>query len=126
MSTQALAALKQATEGLLYMSESDEPFETVHLEAGKEIIEHVRPKADIPVQEMSLHRFFKDLTEDKAWHGEEEKRTVKRYRDLFRAINEHLSQVRVMRVGKIQVDIYIVGRTKDGNWAGVKTKAVET
>jgi len=32
----------------------------------------------------------------------------------------------VIRVGKIRIEIYIIGKTNDGMFAGVKTHAVET
>jgi hypothetical protein len=32
----------------------------------------------------------------------------------------------VFRVGQTQIDILIIGKTKDGQWAGIKTRAVET
>jgi hypothetical protein len=127
-----ITALKMATKGLLYMSESDEPFTTFTWKnVGAELTndkllalgKHVE---GAPVKEVALDDFFKDLTESQEWHGEEEKADVMRYQKLLRVIKDNLSEVRVLKVGQVEVAIYILGRTKTGDWAGVKTKAVET
>ena len=45
---------------------------------------------------------------------------------LFAALAHHLNGVTVFKVGEVEVDVYVVGRTADGRYAGVKTKVVET
>ena len=45
---------------------------------------------------------------------------------LAKVIEENLSDVRVFKVGEVNIDVYIVGRTKQGDWVGLHTKAVET
>jgi len=132
MSNQILAALREATDDLLYMSESDEPFELVDWpEArGEPHGEGLRKCAGYEqkdtVAELSLDDFFEQLTEEKKWHSEAERRDVHRYRKLKSVIENQLSSAKVFRIGETQVDIFIVGRTPEGHWAGVKTKAVET
>jgi hypothetical protein len=37
-----------------------------------------------------------------------------------------LDDIRVCRVGEVERDVYIVGKTKGGGWAGLKSKVVET
>jgi hypothetical protein len=132
VSDEALTALQEAVSGLLYMSESDEPFELVHGTPGsatlerREVLDLLGRPPGTPVHEVPLGSFFKDLTEEKSWHGEAEKADVRRYRKLLEVLNQHLSDVKVFRAGEIQVDILIVGRTREGEWTGAKTKAVET
>lgn len=132
MPSSAINALKQASKGLLYPSETDAPFLafTWKKADGKLTPELVRSlakrKPDDPVQEVSLADFFKDLTEEQDWHGKEEKEDVKKFRELEKAIRANLSDVTVFRVGETDVDMYIVGTTPDGDWAGLKTRAVET
>jgi len=42
-------------------------------------------------------------------------------------LKEQLSGVQVYKVGdEAEKQVYIVGRTKEGRWAGVKTTVVET
>lgn len=132
MPNEALNALKEATKGLLYMSESDEPFHTFTWKGGagslttEKVLELSKHKPGTPVEEMPLDEFFKDLTEDQDWHETGEKATVQKYRNLLRAIREHLSNVKVFKVGEVNRDIYIIGKTPAGDWAGIKTTAVET
>ena len=47
-------------------------------------------------------------------------------RTLQKVVGEQLSGVKVFRFGDVDVDVYLVGTTKGGEWAGLKTKAVET
>jgi hypothetical protein len=79
-----------------------------------------------PVEAVSVDEFFVDLTTSQDWHGDDEKTTVERYRRLLGVIQNQLLGATVFRVGEVKVAIYIVGRTEDGSWAGVKTTAVET
>jgi hypothetical protein len=125
-------ALQQATKGLLYESETDAPFEVFHwpdkapsLDA-KKVLQLSGHKPKDPVQVLALDDFFKNLTEEQSWQGAEEKADVRKYRNLLGIIKEKLSDPQVFRVGRIQVDIFIVGKTPQGDWMGVKTKAVET
>lgn len=126
------AALREAAAGLLYMSETDEPFEAVHwknpgrpLDAARLLeLTHAKPKT--PVREESLESFFKDLTTPQDWHGEAEREDVRRYQKLKETIQSRLSGAKVFRVGEINVEIYIVGLTPEGDWAGLRTRAVET
>ncbi len=131
-STGASAALTAASQGLLYPSESDEPFTTfTWKEAGGELTKEqllklARKPAGSPVQEVALQDFFKDLTTEQDWHGDEERAAVKKYRDLLAVIRQKLPDAKVFKVGKTKVSVFIVGKTADGDWAGLKTTAVET
>jgi hypothetical protein len=46
---------------------------------------------------------------------------------LRKALQEQLSGVKVFKVGdEAKRNVYIVGKTKEGKWAGLKTTVVET
>jgi hypothetical protein len=132
MPDSALDALKQATQGLTYQSESDAPFQTFTWQGGGDklskdgVLKLSGHKPKAKVEEVSLDDFFKDLTTDQDWYGAEEKATAQKYRDLLRTVKDQLSGARVFKVGKVNKDVYIAGKTRDGAWAGVQTKAVET
>jgi len=128
----ATAALRKATRGLLYMSESDEPFEIVHLEepvrafgAAEACLVAKRP-AGCRVQEQRLEEFFGELAQEHDWHGPSEKEDVRRYLDLWHYFKDYLAEATVFRVGELHVDIVIVGKAADKRWVGVKTRAIET
>jgi len=123
MSESAKSALEKAAKGLLYMSESDEPFEVVDWPASGELTsdELLRLSGNasgIPVTQQPVAQFFDDAMaqqeDDAAALG-----------NLRAAIEGSLANPKVFRVGETEIAIYIVG--KEGNrWTGVKTKAVET
>ncbi len=125
MKPDLLAALQNASKGLLYPSETDEPFtpfswgKTAGDLTPQKVIPLVQASADTTVEEQSLTDFFQQLTADGAEHAAE-------FRQLQQVIGQRLAGARVYRVGEVNIDVYIVGRTKDGEWAGVKTQSVET
>jgi len=127
----AMKALEGASKGLLYQSESDEPFTVFQWKADGEltadkVLKRARKGTKTPAEEMSLQDFFKDLTAEQDWHGEEEKAAVEQYQKLREVIEKNLSDVKVVKVGQRKVSVFIVGKTDEGDWAGLKTTAVET
>lgn len=130
---QLLAQLQYLSSGLLYISESDAPFETFLWQSITEeslTPELVRQLANYPpqtpVEVISADQFFALALRQEEWHDEEDTQVVKRYQALVAALKENLSQLQVYRVGKREIDIWIAGRTPGGNWGGLKTKVVET
>lgn len=118
-----VATLKAATAGLTYPSESDESFdvfcwETARPTSAREQIV-AREKPGRVIQEQDVNDFFGAL--DDADERD-------RYRALRRAIESQLSGVQVFRVGvgEPRVDVYLIGRTRYGDWAGLHTVSVET
>jgi hypothetical protein len=125
------ATLVTACEGLIYISEMDAPVtpffgseaETI---TGETILQQANLPGDSPVTELSLDAFFGRLTEIRDWYGDAEKLRAKKFSELQKLLGENLSDPKVFRVGRVQVDIFAVGIDKDGHLAGVTTKAVET
>jgi hypothetical protein len=124
-------ALKQASQGLQCQSETDAPFEVFEWpgEQGKpdksRILELVGQPANATVKVKAVDAFFADATKEEAWHDDEEKADVQRFKRLVRTIKETLADAKVFQIGKPESDVYIVGRA-DSGWAGLKAKAVET
>jgi hypothetical protein len=129
-STDIVNQLKQASDGLQCMSEADYPFETFQWEAQKPaaetVIQQTNHKPDTPVEVVSLDDFFQNATQEQDWHNEEEKETVKRYQALVETLKTNLSDIQVYRLGNVEMDTYIVGKTPSGDLAGLSTKVVET
>jgi hypothetical protein len=131
MKSGGIEALKKASAGLLFPSETDAPFEPVEWpsEQGKpdkaRVLELAGLPPDTTVKTKSLDAFFKDATQEEAWHDDQEKAEVQRFKQLVRAIKDNLSDVKVFLAGGAEADAYIVGRTEAG-WAGLKTKVVQT
>jgi len=109
-----LAALRRAAKGLLYPSESDEPFKAFRWPAvkGELTAETIRKAGkhpdNSPVEEVPLDEFFGELTEDLEAEGEEGEADAERYRNFEKTLREQLEGFKVFRVGDRNVTIYIV------------------
>ena len=126
-----LSLLDAACEGLVYISETDAPvlpfYGSVAANVtGAMILHQTGRKADSATQETDFDGFFERLTTVKDWFGEPEKARAKKFLELKKLLEENLRSVKVFRLGKIQIDIYVVGLDADGRVAGIATKAVET
>lgn len=124
--------LRSACAGLLYPSESDSPLE--YFSWGKQSRELTEDgvrrltghAADAPVEQVPLAEFFAPVTAEQDWYRAAEKASAARFRALAELLERSLAALRVYRVGATEIDAYIVGRSTDGEWAGLKTKLVET
>jgi Nuclease A inhibitor-like protein len=128
MADDAAAAIREASAGLLYPSESDAPFDPVRWDPAKgeptpEAVaglgakgkgkRRARPATEVPAGE-----FFAALaeTDDAA-----------EFRRLEGVLRNSLADLKVFRVGSSgKVDIYVLGRAPSGEWLGLHTTSVET
>ncbi len=122
--------LKQATADLVWTSESDYPFEVVQWHPDTELtppalVKDLQP-ADRPIETIALTDFFAPALQTEDWYSKEELATVDRYQKLLSTIASNLSDVQVFRVGEVEVEVYIVGKTTDSDLVGLKTQVVET
>jgi hypothetical protein len=112
---QLLEALREATRGLTYMSESDYPFEVFDWGGAEPTPEFLRgldgSAADAPVETQTPDRFFRGSNSFQA---------------VRRLLEANLSDLKVFRVGTINMPVYVAGRAASGSWLGVSTRAVET
>ena len=129
MSADTSAALKKATRGLLYPSESDAPFQTIQWKGSEgpltkqTVLKLGKHPASARVEQVSLDDFFEELTGEDSGADPED---AAKFQALRQVIEGQLSGVKVFRVGETKVTIYIVGKTRDGDLAGLKTTSVET
>ena len=130
--TESIATqLKQASKGLLFLSESDAPFEVINWPAQGELtpaklLQLTNHPPDAPLEVVTVDEFFAIAPQEEDWHDEEERETVKRFQHLMSVLKHNLSQLQVFRVGSINIDAYIVGVTPSGDWTGLSTKLLET
>lgn len=123
--------LKQASEGLLFPSETDAPFEVINWQVQGELtptklLQLTEHPPDAPVEMLAVDDFFAIATQEEDWHDEEERETVKGFQNLASVLKQNLSNIQVFRVGSIEIDAYIVGVTPSGDWMGLSTQLVET
>jgi hypothetical protein len=127
-----LAALRQAAEGLTYQSETDAPWKAFSWPGaagdptGEGVRRRGRHRADAPAEEQSPDDFFAPLTWEQDWYGDVERAQAQKYRALLDVVRRTLRGVKVFRVGRRKVRIYVVGVAPEGGWAGLATTAVET
>jgi hypothetical protein len=122
MASDELDSLRRASAGLEYPSESDTPFDVfVWKGNGRRVEEVVAEHAGKgrTIEETPLDRFFAQLKDSE---------DADRFELLRRALESQLSGVRVFRAsdGSAKIDVYLVGKTRGGDWAGLHTVSVET
>jgi hypothetical protein len=78
------------------------------------------------VELRSLEKFFARHTTTSDPYDGEAQRIRPRYEELMRVISDRLRDVRVYRVGKIEITCYVAGLDAGGNLAGLKTISIET
>lgn len=124
-------ALTDVCDGLLYLSESESeivPFFGVKTVDGvrKTILKQLQLTKGTPIEERSPDEFFSRLTEIKEWFSKAEIRNAGQFERLQKLLEDNLDELTVLRIGLIQIDIYVVGMDTSATLAGIKTKAVET
>ncbi|MER3464489.1 MAG: nuclease [Chitinophagaceae bacterium] len=122
-----LEKIKAAAHGLLFMSESDYPFEIVQLN-GNSVEDELKKMSDKegPITKQNLDDFFRSSTTAYATDGEEQKQNVQRFTNLKKVLSETLNDAQVYRIGSVQIDAFIIGQLSNGSFGGLKTKLVET
>jgi hypothetical protein len=118
---------------LMYPSESDEKIEYFEMEVSTDerlslanfrMYNGIRP--EIEIEEMDFEFFFKPLIKTEDWFGEDEKKWAEDSLKLKQLLSEKLKDIQILKVGKIQIDVYLFGKTEENKWEGLKTKLIET
>jgi hypothetical protein len=127
---QILNELKEASAGLLFMSESEYPFEAVRLGVVEPTPASLRQlsggEADAPVETRSLEDFFRIAASEEEWRSFAERADAKKYQALAALLKENLKHVKAYRVGSVNIPVYLIGQSAQGNWLGLSTRVVET
>jgi Nuclease A inhibitor-like protein len=123
--------LREASQDLLFISESEYPFEVFQCQSkdsltASKILSLTKHPANTPVEVISIDKFFTVAVTPQDWHEDEEQAIVHKFQRLVTIIKETLSNVQVYRVGTGLLDVYIVGKTPSGDYVGLSTKVVET
>jgi Nuclease A inhibitor-like protein len=128
-----VAQLQAATDGLLWISETDAPFAMIHWQAAQasdlphqQLLELTHHSPETVVETVDLDEFFGPAIQKHAWFGAEEQAISARYGELVTILQHNLRDLKVYRVGEMAIDIYIVGQTEAGEVLGLATQVVET
>ncbi|MFN6068990.1 MAG: nuclease A inhibitor family protein [Pseudanabaena sp.] len=120
--------LSTLSKDLLFPSESEYPLEPFTWESTsltpETILTRSQKPADTAIESITLEEFFAPVTTDEDWFDDEDRQVAQRFRDLQAAIAT-LENVQVFKVGKIEIDVYIVGAIGP-DLIGLKTTVIET
>ncbi|MEH2149319.1 nuclease A inhibitor family protein [Nostoc sp.] len=132
MSNEITEKLKQSSADLLMMSESDYPFEVFLWTAQandlttQKLLQLTDHPQDSSVEEVALDYLFRNCASEQEWHDEQQKQNVKKFQTLVQTLKDNLNEIKVYRIGTIDIDVSIIGKTPSGDIAGLSTKVVET
>ncbi len=122
--------LTTAVKDLVWLSESDYPFEAIYWQLKTidvvTLLAKIGRPSDTKVEVIELDTFFATATQEREWYDEEELENVKRYRNLIETLVTNLQEIKVYRVGEIEIEVYLLGKSPYGAIAGLKTKVIET
>jgi hypothetical protein len=127
------ARLERESEGLTYGSEADYPFEFFFLPGvgdrppgADAFAQLVGAPADAPREERDPIEFFARHAETSDPLDAQAQRVRPRYEALRQTLVNELRWTTVYRIGRIQVQCYVIGGDGRGNLVGLQTIAVET
>lgn len=123
--------IKNASKGLYYISETDAeilPFTGSKADSvtKEEVLRQTNSQTDVNVEEREFGEIFARLTKMQDWFGDEEKATAERFSALKDLLEKNLRDLKVFKIGSIDIDIYFVGLDAENNLMGIQTKAIET
>lgn len=119
--------LRQACDGLSFISETDAPIVPVEAFVGSSVKDFVEESAGGErVKVFPVGSFFDRPTTEQEWHTDADRERVRRFRRLRKIILDNLDDVMTYRAGKIRVEIFVLGTDREGKLAGIRTRSVET
>lgn len=126
-----LSALIEATHGLLVSSETDAPLqlfvwpEPIPFSPQALLAAQGLP-ANTPVAVADITAFFAPHMRLRDGQTAEEQALAKRFAQILAFLQAQLTDLQTVRVGEIEITIWIVGKTAEGRLVGLTTLVVET
>ncbi|MBB6005104.1 nuclease A inhibitor family protein [Arcicella rosea] len=120
-------------DDLRYPSESDEAVEYFEMEYTTaesisvqdfKLFNGIEP--DKEVEAIAIEDFFEPLTRIEDWFGEEEKKYADNALKLQTLLTEKLTDIQVLKIGAVEIDVFLFGIYEENKWIGVKTILIET
>ena len=123
MPVSLLKALRAASKGLVYLSESDKPIKAFLWEKSDTLadisdpIDVLKKQLEIPegtsIETRTMDHFFSTQSPD--------------FTNLTKTLTENLTDTQVFCYKNgTYTDAYVIGKTIEGNWGGVSTRLTET
>ncbi len=122
--------IELAVRGLTYQSETDAAIKVFSGQKADSVsLENVLSQIgsmDSKIEEKEFNAFFEPLIKSRDWFGDDERKKMENYIVLKNLLQINLIEKKVFRIGKIKIDIFVLGLDKDNTLCGIQTKAVET
>ena len=123
-------ALDDACRGMFYVSETDSPIVPVLSATPNDVTieEFIKNavRSNGQVEKKPISAFFDRLISEKAWQSEDERSNAGRFSILRAIVLDQLDGPATYRIGRVQIDIFVLGRDAEGCIAGFRTRSVET
>lgn len=125
------AQIREICTPLIYISEADSSVEMFRWSThknfnGETIIHEARLEQNAQIEEVAFDDFFLKLTKEKDWFGESDRARAAGFLKLQKLLSENLTDLKVFRIGRVRIEIFVVGLDKSGETVGVRMSAVET
>lgn len=118
--TTAQKALRTATRGLLFISESDSRLQVVH------VTDDEFAQLGL-IDGFSVSEALAPMTTPQDWHGPEEKESVSRFQALEALLGSSLTEAAAYRSGEgSEITLWILGKEAEGGYTGLRTRLTET
>lgn len=123
--------ITEAVAGLAFMSETDaevkaftgQETDSVTLET---LLHQLGIVKALKIEEKDFTEFFEPLIKIQDWFGEDERKMTEKFVELKNLLQQNLISKKVFRLGKIDIDVFVVGLDKDNILRGIQTRTVET
>lgn len=119
IATELSENLATLTENLLFLSESDYPFEI-------SVIDNLTDLDLTETSQITINDFLENAATHKEWHETEEKATVLRYQNLLDFIAKHDNIIGIYKSKPPLATIQVVLQSLDNQYVVLSTKVVET
>ncbi|WP_439883072.1 nuclease A inhibitor family protein [Pontibacter sp. MBLB2868] len=124
--------LMEASEGLQMLSETDATFEFYYHEKPEEpfdeetVVEWDGKPGGTKVQVLSVDDFLHRMKNPHPNADQVQKQNADKFKKLEAKLKELLQDVKAYKISDTAMPVYLIGRTEDGDYAGLKTLVVET
>ncbi len=123
--------LKELCEGLFYISEIDAEVISfvangLHSIEPKEVGEVFKLPKTESIEIGKAEDFFRRVSRTKDWFTKDQRHAARKFKKIETIFSKELTETRMIRFGRIRVDIFLIGIDSEGRVIGIRTKAVET
>ena len=123
--------LKSMTEDLFFSSKSDYPFEVVCWELKtksinkKTIKEYIDILKPVEILELTPEKLLFKHSKSRPYHSVEHREKANRFKQIIHFFQSQVSNRKAFKIGKTEVQVYILGIVGNTHIIGLKTITIE-